>query len=106
MNLDPATRASVMWRVMAAAVNALGDAVPAWEALSADITSMVVRSGDAIAAGVDDPTSLSTPFAMAGWEMGRWNEAEKTCVFAEMTRGPGLVAWHAGVAALTALKEI
>lgn len=106
MNLDPATRASVMWRVMAAAVNALGDAVPSWEGLGADIKSMVVRAADSVAGGVDDASSLSTPFAMAGWEMGRWSEADKTCVFAEMTRGPGLVAWHAGVAALTALKEI
>lgn len=101
MNLDSATRASVMWRVMAAAANALGDTVPSWEALGDDIKSMVVRAVDGI-----DPASLSNLFAMAGWGMGRWSEVEKTCVFAEMTRGPGLVAWHAGAAALTALKEI
>lgn len=106
MNLDPAARAAIAWKVVAASVNALGDDFPAWADVGAEAKSFVTRAVEAIDTGDTTGEGLAVAMSMAGWTMGRWNQEERHCVLAVTRQGPGLVAWAAAVAALEALKEI
>lgn len=106
MNLDSASRAAALWRVMAAALNAGGDAVPEWEGLPTAVKSMAVKSIGAVDQGDNTGQTLAVAFAMDGWRMGRWDAEAKTCVFVETGRAPASMAWNAGLACLAVLGDI
>lgn len=103
MNLDPASRAAIAWRVVAAVGNATGDVLPEWNDVTPEVKGFVIRaveSDDAAGSG------LAAALTEAGWTMGRWNPDERLCVLSETTLGPGLVGWAAANAALASLKEL
>ena len=106
MNIDPAFRASLLWRVAAATVNPVGDILPPWNDLPAEVKTLVVRGVEALEGGDRAGSVISLAFQGAGWKMGIWSLEEKTCVFVDTTKPAGTVAWSAGVAVIDVVKEI
>ena len=106
MNVDPAFRASLLWRVAAATVNPVGDVLPAWSEVPVEVKTLVVRGVEALEGGDRSGSVISLAFQGAGWKMGIWSVEEKTCVFADTAKPAGAVAWNAGVAVIDVVKEI
>lgn len=108
MTLDSATRAAMVWRVMAAALNAMGDELPGWNDLKSDVKGFVVKAVEEVDAGHTNGDAMALGFQLAGWKMDRWNEETKGCVLADVTSSmrPGKMAWAAALATLETIKEI
>lgn len=106
MILDPVTRAGIAWQVAAASANSMGDRLPPWNEVPAEIRSFMTRAAEAHERGEYDGAGLGSAMTAAGWEMNAWDADLKHCVLANTRQGPGMVGWAAASAALLAIKEI